>query len=130
MKIKLSQTTDLEKVPEKLLVLSIESLVQLEQIASQARVLSAVLATGRVDASTTIMEKLRLSMYELDTKLQDSQDIATSFINIMNEAAAQAEESPPEPKPDYSSESEEMEEFNFSTESQTPAAGDEVQDDS
>ena len=133
MRIKVSQTTDLEKIPEKLETLSIEGLVDLERCAEQAKVLCAALITGKVHASLSIMEQLRLLLYALDSKIQDAQDIATSFISIMEQAAAEqaaAEEPAAEQAAtqeqvsekleiDYSLEKAEMGEFDFSTDSQS-----------
>jgi len=128
MRIKVSQTTDLEKIPEKLATLSIEGLVDLERCAEQAKVLCAALVAGKVHASLSIMEQLRLLLYALDSKIQDAQDIATSFINIMEQAAAEQaaaeqaatqEQASEKLEVDYSLEKAEMGEFDFSTDSQS-----------
>lgn len=137
MRIKLSQTTDLEKVPAKLVTLSIEGLVDLERCAEQAKILSAALIAGKVTAALPIMEHLRLLLYAFDSKIQDAHDIATSFANIMEQAAAEQsniEEDEDIPQVsekvevDYSLEKAAMEEFDFSTDSQTASQEEEEEE--
>ena len=133
MRIKLSQSMDFERVPGKLVELSIEGLVELERCVAQTKILSATLIAGQVEASMPIMERLRLLLYALDTKLQDSQEIATSFVEILKQAATETPQrhsddgdASPEPpdaasdvEVDYSTEKAQMEEFDFSTDSQS-----------
>ena len=69
MKIKVSQTTELEKIPEKLVTLAIEGLVDLERCNNQAKVLTAALVAGKVHASLPLMEQLRLLLYALDSRI-------------------------------------------------------------
>ena len=80
MKVKLSYTVDLEEIPEELVLLFENIFNKSRAFAYQAETVDALLTDGDVEPALAIMNKMRMTMVEIDTRLADLSSIAEGYL--------------------------------------------------
>ena len=80
MKVKLSYTVDLEEIPEELVLLFENIFNKSRAFAYQAETVDALLTDGDIEPALAIMNKMRMTMVEMDTRLADLASIAEGYL--------------------------------------------------
>ena len=80
MKVKLSYTVDLEKIPDELLMLFESIFITSRAFAHQAETIETLLAEEDVETALALMNKMRLTMVDMDTRLADLSSIAEGYL--------------------------------------------------
>lgn len=84
MKVKLGYTVDLEDIPEELVLLFENIFIKSRAFAHQAETADALLTDGDVEPALAIMNKMRMTMVEMDTRLADLSSIAEGYLAYKN----------------------------------------------
>jgi hypothetical protein len=84
VKVKLSYTADLEEIPEELVLLFENIFNKSRAFAHQAETADALLTDGDVEPALAIMNKMRMTMVEMDTRLADLSSIAEGYLAYRN----------------------------------------------
>ena len=85
MKVKISYTADLEKIPDELTLLFENIFITSRAFAHQAETTDTLLSDGEVGAALALMNKMRLTMVEMDTRLADLSSIAEGYLAYSNQ---------------------------------------------
>lgn len=80
MKVKLSYTVELEEIPQELVLLFENIFTRSRAFAYQAETADALLTDGDIEPALTIINKMRLTMIEMDSRLADLSSIAEGYL--------------------------------------------------
>lgn len=80
MKVKLSYTVDLEDIPDELVLLFEDIFSKSRAFAYQAETADCLLTDGDIEPALAIMNKMRLTMLEMDSRLADLSSIAEGYL--------------------------------------------------
>ena len=96
MRVRISYGTDIEEVPQELEQLFLFVSEKSHNTSKQVRQIEEFLADEDVESALSLIEKLRLSLGEIDNRLIDISSIAAGFVNYKeNEGAENAGEGRP-----------------------------------
>ena len=84
MKVKLSYTVDLEDIPEELVLLFENIFMKSRMFAHQAETADGLLTDGDIEPALAIINKMRMTMVEMDTRLADLSSIAEGYLAYRN----------------------------------------------
>ena len=85
MKVKISYTADLERIPDELTLLFENIFITSRAFAHQAETTDTLLSDGEIEAALALMNKMRSTMVEMDTRLADLSSIAEGYLAYNNQ---------------------------------------------
>ena len=96
MRVRISYGTDIKDVPQELEQLFLFVSKKSHNTSKHVRQIEEFLADEDVESALSLIEKLRLSLGEIDNRLNDISSIAAGFVNYKeNEGAENAGEGRP-----------------------------------
>jgi hypothetical protein len=80
VKVKIGYTVDLEDIPEELVLLFENIFIKSRSFAHQAETADGLLTDGDIEPALAIMNKMRMTMVEIDSRLADLTSIAEGYL--------------------------------------------------
>ena len=81
MRVRISYGADIEEVPQELEQLFLFVSEKTHNTTRQVKQIHEFLVDEEIEAAVNLMEKLRLSLAEIDNRIADVSNIATGYIN-------------------------------------------------
>ena len=81
MRVRISYGADIEEIPQELEQLFLFVSEKTHNTTRQVKQIHEFLVDEEVEAAVNLMEKLRLSLAEIDNRIADVSNIATGYIN-------------------------------------------------
>ena len=81
MRVRISYGADIEEIPQELEQLFLFVSEKTHNTSRQVKQIHEFLVDEEIEAAVNLMEKLRLSLAEIDNRIADVSNIATGYIN-------------------------------------------------
>ena len=81
MRVRISYGADIEEIPQELEQLFLFVSEKTHNTTRQVKQIHEFLVDEEIEAAVNLMEKLRLSLAEIDNRIADVSNIATGYIN-------------------------------------------------